>query len=52
MFALTRPGAERACCRLVVAGSRHGGRTKAAQAERRAVSKLVREARASIARLV
>jgi hypothetical protein len=31
---------------------RHGGFTKAALAERRAVSKLVREARASIARLV
>jgi hypothetical protein len=30
---------------------RHGGFTKAALAERRAVSKLVREARASIARL-
>jgi hypothetical protein len=31
---------------------RHGGRTKSAIAERRAVSKLVREVRASIARLV
>jgi len=30
---------------------RHGQRTKAAIAERRAVSKLIREARASIARL-
>jgi hypothetical protein len=31
---------------------RHGGRTKAAQADRRVVSKLVCEVRASIARLV
>ena len=30
---------------------RHGGRTKEAIEERRAVSKLIREARASIARL-
>jgi hypothetical protein len=30
---------------------RHGGRTRAALAERRAVSKLIREARASIARV-
>jgi hypothetical protein len=31
---------------------RHGGFTKAAMAERRAVSKLIREAMASIGRLV
>ena len=31
---------------------RHGGRTKAALAEHRALSKLIRKARASIARLV